>query len=239
MDGGLEPLEQIDAHQSADALLTALLRQGVALVVRQIDVFRRLAGQNKVAGRIDGEVKHHQDFIDVVVIDRTAQIGQVWTQGDGLQPLRKFANLRCGIILFDMLAAAGDGHAVQHFEEVEIQRFEQCRRGALFRGQLTPCIEGRLCLTEDLVDGVAGVELVVNLRRISFVCQCQLIFEIDKTIVDRSGGEHQHLRAHARANNAIEQAKIAVFPFVLTRNFAAIAEIMRFVNDDQIVIAPV
>ena len=71
------------------------------------------------------------------------------------------------------------------------------------------------------------------------VCQCQLIFEIDKAIDDRSGGKHQHFRAYARANNTIEQAKITVFPFVLTRNLAAIAEIMRFVNDDQIVIAPV
>ena len=69
-------------------------------------------------------------------------------------------------------------------------------------GSLTPCIEGRLCLTEDLVDGVAGVELVVDLRCIAFIGQRKLVFQIDKAIVDRSGGEHQHLRAHARANNA-------------------------------------
>ena len=54
--GRFQPLEQIDAHQPSDAFLAAHLGQTVALVVRQVVVLGGLAGQDEVAGRVDGQV---------------------------------------------------------------------------------------------------------------------------------------------------------------------------------------
>ena len=68
--GRFQSLEQVDAHQPADTFLAAHLGQAVALVVRQVVVLGGLAGQDEVAGRVDGQVQQHQDFVDVVIMNR-------------------------------------------------------------------------------------------------------------------------------------------------------------------------
>ena len=138
-----------------------------------------------------------------------------------------------------MLPAARNGHAVQHLEKIKVQRLEQRFGRAPLCGQLAPCVEGLLCAAEDLVDGMRGVQLVVDLRSIALIGQCQLIAQVVKAVVDRRGREHQHPRAHPCANDLVEQPQIAVLALVYAAHFAAISEIVGFIDDYQIIVTPI
>ena len=154
IDGGFQPLEQVDTHQAADAFLTAHLCERGSLVVGQVDVLGHLARQDKIAGRIDGQVEHEQHIINIVIIDGSAQVCQIGTHGDGLEAFGELADFCCGIVFLNMPAAAGNGDAVQHLKEVKVEGFQQSIRGALLRRQLAPRIERLLCVAENFVDSM-------------------------------------------------------------------------------------
>ena len=86
-----------------------------------------------------------------------------------------------------MPAAAGNGDAVQHLKEVKVEGFQQSIRGALLHRQLAPRIERLLCVAENFVDGMRGVQLVIDLPGIAFIGQRQLIAQIIKAVIDRCG----------------------------------------------------
>ena len=159
--------------------------------------------------------------------------------GNGLQAFREFADFRHGIVFLDVPAAAGDGDAVEHLEEIEVQRFEQRFCGALRRGKLAPCVEGLLCAAEDFINRVRCIQLGVDLRGIAFIGEGKLVAQVGKAVVDRRGGEHQHLRLHACTDDLVHQAQIAVLAFILTVSGAAVAEVVGFVDHHQIIVAPV
>ena len=138
-----------------------------------------------------------------------------------------------------MPSGAGNRHAVQHLKEVEVERPQQCVRSASLGRQLAPCVEGLLRPAEDLVDGFAGVQLRVDDGGVALVGELELVFKIVETVVDRRGGEHQHLRLDARAHDAVQQAEVAVLASLLAGQLAAVAEVMTLVNDHKVIVAPV
>ena len=81
---GLQPLEQIDAHEPADTLFAPSLGKTVALIVRKVDIFCHSARQNVVAGRIYAQIERHEQRIDFVVVDGAIQIRQIGAQRYGL-----------------------------------------------------------------------------------------------------------------------------------------------------------
>ena len=84
----------------------------------------------------------------------------------------------------------------------------------------------------------------------TFVSQLQLVLQVAKTIVDRSCTEHQHFGLYAGTNHPVHQSLIAVFFLLLTIfddvqfvivfiYISAITEVVAFVYDNKVVIAPV
>ena len=138
-----------------------------------------------------------------------------------------------------MPAAAGNSHAIQHLEEIKIEGFEQSVRGAFLSRQLAPCIECTLGAAENFIDGVRGIQLFIDLRSIAFISKSQLITQIIETVINGRRRKHQHLGAHAGTNNTVQQAKISVFMFVFARNFTTVAEVVRFVDNNKIIVAPI
>ena len=97
-------------------------------------------------------------------------------------------------------------------------------------------VEHRLGIAEDFFHSSTRAQLLSEIFRVAFVSQGELVAQIIEAIVDRGGGEHEHLGFNALANNLIHQLLIAGFSVF---NRIVVSEIVRFVNDDQIIIAPV
>jgi hypothetical protein len=97
-------------------------------------------------------------------------------------------------------------------------------------------VEGCLSLAEDFVDVLLGAELCVEVFRVAFVGQGQLIPQVVEAVVDRRGREHQHLGLDALFDDGIHQLLVAR---LVVLEGVVVAEIVRLVDDHQVVIAPI
>ena len=137
-----------------------------------------------------------------------------------------------------MAARPGDGHSVQNLEKVKIQHLHQPVSGAAGGIQLAPLIEHLLCVAENLIHAAADVQFTLPFAAIALVGQCQLVTQIVKAVVHRRGRQHQHTCARTGADDFVHQAGVTVF-FSLIVHIPAIAEIVGFIDHDQVVGAPV
>ena len=142
-----------------------------------------------------------------------------------------------------MFSGASYSNAVENFKEIKAQRVEQSFGCALAVGQVRPAVESSLCLTEDVVNSRCCVEQRIDLVRLSLISECELIFEVIKTVVDRRSRQHKHFCFNAGADNTVEQLEIAVLARILVvligGDFTTVAEVMAFVNNHKVEVAPV
>ena len=71
------------------------------------------------------------------------------------------------------------------------------------------------------------------------VSESQLVFKVEKTVVDRSRREHKDFGVHAGKNDPVEKLQVTVFMLIFSRQFAAVAEVVGFINHHKVVIAPI
>ena len=96
-----------------------------------------------------------------------------------------------------------------------------------------------MCLTEDLIYAFGGRELFVDLFCVPFIGKRKLIFQVDELVVDRSCRKHQNFRAHTRPYHLVHQPQISVLFRPLSGDFPSVAEVVAFVNYNQVIIAPI
>ncbi|MNN85011.1 hypothetical protein D3C81_2022420 [compost metagenome] len=70
---------------------------------------------------------------DLVEADHIVALGQWAVEGQRLAALGEAADFSGVVEGFDVPARASDGHAIQQFEEIEVQGVENRRGGALLR----------------------------------------------------------------------------------------------------------
>ena len=213
-----------------------------SVVAVKLRVFFHSARQNKVGGRVNRQIQKHQLLKNLVVVDGILQIRQVRTQRDRLQARGECADGACVIVFLNVLAGTGNRDAVQQLKKVEVQHLEQIFGCAVARLPLAPCIKCPLRISENFVNRTAGIEFFVNIIGVSFVSQGKLIFQVIEAVVDRRGGEHQHLCFHACTDDLFHQGYIAIVLGFFIRVFnqlAAVAEVVGFINHDKIVVAPI
>ena len=151
-----------------------------------------------------------------------------------------------------MASASGDGNRIQQFKEIEVQFFKQALRGALFGLQLGPSVVCQLCRAEHIIYAAVDVKNLVDLLSMTFVCQLQLVLQVVETVVDWSGTQHQDFCLDSCSDYLVHQSLIAVFLLltiiqyiqvvsliILVIHITAIAEIVAFVYDYQVVVTPV
>ena len=142
-----------------------------------------------------------------------------------------------------MLSTTGNGNAIQYLEEVKTETVKQFLGGAHRLRQFAPDVILRLCLTENIVDACRGVQQLVHLVALTFVCQSYLILQVVETVVHRCSRKHEHLCLHSLAYNLIEQAQITVLTWVLIVlvgcNLSSVTEIVTFINNHKVVVCPV
>ena len=141
-----------------------------------------------------------------------------------------------------MASATGNGDSVEHLEEVKAECAEEFFCGALFWLKASPCSVGLISFSEDAVDSFTGAQEFVYILGFSFVCKLELVLKINEAVVYRSCREHQDLGFDSRPDNTIHQLCVTVFlqVFVLVRSeTTSVAEIVGFVNDYEVVVAPI
>ena len=204
----------------------------------EVFVFVPSARVDVVRRRIDAECELHELLVDLMVVDRVRQICELRTKGDGFETRGEFANGARVIIFLDVSARARDGDAVEQLEEVKVE-FAQQRVRRAFPGLLfAPCVECALRLPKDVLDAPRCVEALVEVGRVPLVGEGELVLQVGKAVVDRRRREHEHLRPNTRADDALHEPLIAVLLCAAVRS-DAVAEVMRLVDHDEVVVAPV
>lgn len=91
---------------------------------------------------------------------------------------------------------------------------------------------------KNLVDCLCCIQLFIQLFRFAFISNGQLVLQIGKSVIDRSRTQHQHFGSDTSFDHFVHQHLIAILMGIgMSSN--AVSEIVRFINHDQIVIAPV
>ena len=134
-----------------------------------------------------------------------------------------------------MAARTGDGEQVEQREVVEAQHLDQPRGGTLALVEIEPAVELLLCQPRRSVD---AADTVCDQRRIvALGRKGDLVAQIGQAIIHRSGREHKHPRPDPLADNFAHQPVVARLATGLRR--LLIAEVVRLVDDDKIIVAPV
>ena len=97
-------------------------------------------------------------------------------------------------------------------------------------------------LTKHFCDAICSLKLCIEFGGIPFVGKFKLIAQIDKTVVDGCRRKHENFSLHAFLDDILHKHRVAVelhVAFVVLFLMSAIAEVVRFVYDNEIVILPV
>ena len=135
---------------------------------------------------------------------------------------------------FDVFAGATDGQQVEQLEIIQSERIQQILRCALFFRQMRPVGEGRL----RHAGGIADAFDAMRLQEIILITgyQQNLVAQVAGLVVDRGGRQQQDSGLDSSLYNLTHQEIIAGGCFICLGG--AIAEIMGFVNDNEVIIPP-
>ena len=115
-----------------------------------------------------------------------------------------------------------------------ILRFEGCL--------LRPIGEVRLRAPERFLE-IADADAVLERGVAAFGEKIDLVAEVFEVVVDRRRGEQQHLGFHARLDDVVHHPLVAALAdevaFLVALAGRVVAEVVRLIDDDQVVVAPV
>ena len=190
-------------------------------------------------GRVDCEIKKHKLLEYLVVVYSTLQVGERRIERYRSEALWERANVGCIVVFFNVLSGTCNRYRVKNLKEIKVEHLKKIFGCSILRLLLAPSIECSLCLTEDLFNGILCIELSVDERGIALIGKRKLVFKIVEAVVNRSCREHQNLSLHALTDNLIEQSEVTVFFLVFNVGFSSVAEVVRFINNHQVVVAPI
>ena len=232
MGGTFQPFQKVRPHHSNQKPLAVLLIEVVALAGG--GQFLQPLRVGYIAG---GLVQGQPEFFDVVGQALVGQAalrvgGRMFIDRRGLFGKAPNARHFGGVELLDQAAGAGYGYAVQQPPEVSPQRVQQpgfipAAAPALLRFPFPELFLRRRHHSADVADAQALPESVLPL----FGHQVNLIPQIYQGSVHRRSRQQQHFGAGPAADNFLQQPLVAL-PLV-------IAEVVGFVNNHQIIVAPI
>ena len=237
MDGAFHALQKVDAHQTLNAVLTAFVERFRFLAVQ---VLAQLTGLDIDCRRVNGQAQLFKTLEYLPVVDCFLQVCQLWTQGYGFVSGRECADIRSIVVGLDMLSGPGNGHAVQHLEEIKVKPGEKRRRCPLLAWQPAPGIVDLLRLAKDCINIRFRVQFFVKFGWVPLISQGKLVAQIVKAVIDRRGGEHQDFCLNTWTDYTAHEAHISVFPLPTAGSSSIpVSEIMAFIDYHQVVVSPV
>ena len=146
------------------------------------------------------------------------------------------------VVAQDVLARAGDGQFVQQFEKRGTQFFQQVFGFALAGLFLRPDGE-RLLRGGERVLQAADADGILECGVLAFGEEVNLVAQVAQVVVDRRGGEQEDFGFDAALDDVVHQPLVAALAdevaFLVALAGGVVAEVVRFVNDDEIEVAPV
>ena len=133
-----------------------------------------------------------------------------------------------------MLAAARDGQHVEQLEVVGVHRVHEALGRALGVGELAPLVEPLLGDARHVGDRRDAIG-IGEVRVVSLGDELDLVSQVEQAVVHRGGREHEHLRALARLDDVLDEARVAVG---LVRVGALVPEVVALVDDEEVEVAP-
>ena len=154
------------------------------------------------------------------------------------------------VVLQDVPARSCDADSVEEAKEVGVEHLDQTRAPALRLRLPGPGRESPLRCLRRLQDGIEvkafrAAEEAVGLRFTRDVPsgnEGDLVPEVAKVAVDRSGGQHEDFRVDSAAHDVLHQLLVARLSHGLAVNLSAagvVPEVVGFVDDDEVVVPPV
>ena len=238
MHRAFQPLEQVDAHQSADALFTPCLRQAVFALMVQIGVLCHPTGKNVVGRRVNAQRQADDQIVNFAVGDRVRQIGQRRPLGNRRQARRKVADLVHVVVFFNVFSGTRNRNAVQNLKEIEVQHPHQLVCGAQLRIGIAPCVKGFLRVAENFFYAPMCGKLVRPRAAVALIGQRKLVAQVIEAVIHRCCRQHQHPCPCARTDDLVHKPRVAVF-LALFVGVAAVAEIVRFIDHHKVIRRPI
>ena len=99
-------------------------------------------------------------------------------------------------------------------------------------------VVGCLRLSEYIIDRFLCIQFLIDDGGIPFIGELELIFEIGETVIHRSRREHEDFRLHTILDNFFHQTGVAVFFLAFSVKLPAVSEVMRLVDNDEVIVPP-
>jgi len=238
MDRAFHALQEIHADEADELLLAVgLPEDGVAGLDFDIVFFRvcfALFRQQIGNRRVERERQALQSLVDL------ADVRELFLRVDARifvarrQAFREASDFAHIVIFFDVATRAGDRHEVEQLEIILVHHVHETLHRALRVREVLPLVENELRPPQRRLD--TRDALLQKCVVLALGDERDLILDVVHAIVDRRGREHQDARLHALLDDVFHEALIARH-FVIGR--IVVAEIMAFIDDEQIVVAPV
>ena len=238
VDAALETFEQVRGHELTHTSLPAPDGQAFDFVI--VEVLAHARFEHELGRGVQREGEPFQLVIDLVVRHVVAFRGQRRADGLRAETFREAADCIHIVMITDVAAAARDGDLIEDTEEIEVEHVHQTFGVAFLRFEFRPDTVSLLRVAEHHIDIGGKPEPPGPFIAFVAVAQFELVLQIAETIVHRGGGEHKHLCRHAGMDDLVEELLVSVFFVVgLDGAVCAIAEVVRLIDDDEIIVAPV
>ncbi len=194
-----------------------------------------LVREDVAEGGVGGQVQAADLEVDVGDGREHAGAVDVGLDVDGLEAVGEAAGLLDPVVLLDVLARAGDGEQVEEGEVVEAEHVDEARGRSFGFVEGEPAVElllGQAGGAVDAADAVVEEGGVVALGD-----EGDLVAQVGQPVVHRCGGEHEHPGLDAFADDPAHEAVVAGLAALLRG--ALVAEVVRLVDDDEVVVPPV
>jgi hypothetical protein len=247
VDRALQPLEEPDLHHADEEVLTLGLGEVPHLSVLFLPVFRL----QELRGIEQRQPVTADLIVQPVIIHEQVFCIQFRIDGDWLGPGGEASQFfqTALIVALDVAARPRDGQRVEQLEEIRTKALQERGYSAGFGLLPSPGSEMSLRLPQGFFkigDSHRITERGVGSLVVDDVATGDdgyLISEVSQRVVDRRGRQQQHLRLDAGADDGLHQSFVPAHADKLAGlvmpAFGVIAEVMRFIDHDQVIGAPV
>lgn len=137
-----------------------------------------------------------------------------------------------------MSSASCYRNRIKELKEVKVrtESFKKFTWCPIINLEFGPFIECFLSICENCIDGFLYIHFLIDYICMSLVGECNLIFEISKSIIYWSCREHQYLCLDSGSHDILEELLVSGY-FIFA--WRIVSEVMRLIDNHKVIVSPV